>query len=118
MTKALILPCPDFCYSDFKLGDNLGLHVGGFETDFKIMLDKSPKHIAIIKLCPKKRKRGDYAVMHLQVNVMDVSMETDEQMQTDGEMLVANILELEVKPLLEKILDAIPDLSRSLKHSD
>lgn len=79
------------------------------------MLDKSPKHISIIKLCPK-RKRGDYVVMHLQVNVMDVPIETDEQIQTDGEMLVANILELEVKPLLQKIIDAIPHLSKELKH--
>jgi hypothetical protein len=40
----------------------------GIEIDFRVYLEKSPKHISMIKICPKKRKRGDYAVIHFLLN--------------------------------------------------
>ena len=82
------------------------------EIDFKLMLPKSPKHIAMIKICPKRRKHGDYVIIHFQLKKLDVPAETDEQMNIDSQLLIQNIIETEVKPLLKQMLASIPEISK------
>jgi hypothetical protein len=86
----------------------------GIEIDFRVYLEKSPKHISMIKICPKKRKRGDYAVIHFLLNGLDIPSESDAQLNEDTKLMFKNILEIEVKPLLRQLVRSITDISKNV----
>lgn len=87
------------------------------EIDFRIPLAKSPKHIAMIKICPKKRKRGDYVVVHFLLRDLDIPSESDSQLNEDMKLMFKNILEIEVKTLLKEIVKSIPQISKRTEYS-
>jgi len=87
------------------------IRLGGFELDFKLPLEKSPKHISMIKICPKIRKRGDYVMVHLLLKNLDIPAESDSQINEETQRFVKNIIEIEVKPLLKQITKHIPRMS-------
>lgn len=88
------------------------------EIDFKLTLEKSPKHISMIKICPKKRKRGDYVVVHFLLKDLDIPAKSDSQLNEDTKLMLKNILEIEVKPLLKQVIGNIPQMSRETTHGE
>lgn len=90
----------------------------GGKIHFKIPLEKSPKHISMIQICPKERKRGDYVVIHFLLKDLDIPAESDSQLNEDTKLMFKNILEIEVKPLLKQIVGSIPQMSRATSHGE
>jgi len=93
------------------------MYFSGTEVDFKIMLERSPKHISMIQICPKKRKRGDYVIVHFMLKDLDVPAETDSQVNEDTQLLLKNIFEIEIKPLLQQIVKAVPKIAENVASS-
>jgi hypothetical protein len=90
------------------MADEMVIKLDGFELDYKLPLNKSPKHISMIKICPKKRKRGDYVIVHLLLKKLEIPTENDSQVNEETQRFVKNIFEIEVKPLLKELVKRIP----------
>lgn len=77
------------------------------EWDIRIPLPKVPKHVSMIRICPKERKRGNYVIFHALLKKLNVPFESDKQLKIDSELMFKNILALEVESLLEQVLNQI-----------
>ena len=89
----------------------MAIKLDGFELDFKLPLNKIPKHISMIKICPKIRRRGNYVIFHLLLKKLEIPAENDSQVNEETQLFVKNILEVEVKPLLKELVRHIPIMS-------
>jgi len=81
--------------------------MGGTEIDYKFPLEKAPKHIGYILICPKQRKRGDHVIVHFRLKKLEIPMNYgDEGVKEELDLMMQNIFEVEVKPLLRYLVES------------